>query len=173
MKRVLSVQITITVACLCLLSFMESAQAHEDNGFKYEITKSISPYELWHATAHPAAGERAIASITYYEMDPEDTVEKEGWSLQGWIIGGLGDLGSTPIAIRLWTRDSFEVLLREGKNTIVAGTTVEKTTAVFAIRPKECKEKKPCKDRRFSVSIAGDGKVYINEKLIGISVDVE
>lgn len=150
------------LVCIGFLLPTVVARAAEKPVFKYELVSSVSPAELWHSTQRSILG--GVASIIYFDFDREDAPKKDGWTAQGLVLGGLGDLDSKPIAIRLWSKMPSHLDINASKEL-----SVQKNAAValFETEASNCGRKTVCPAQRFQFSVTGDGKVLVDDKLIG------
>lgn len=156
-------QILKAMFCTGMLLLSVSAmKAGEVKSFKYETISTIAPVDLWHSTQRQVLGNGA--SVLYFEFDRESAPEKDGWTAQGLILGGLGDLDSKPLAIRLWSKLPSHLDIDASKKL---SDQRNAAVAIFvADPPNGCPQAGSCPQKRLEFSVSADGKVSINSKSI-------
>lgn len=123
------------------------------SAFEIEPIKSVTPYELWHSTLHPFIGDGV--SLQLYQFDPEDAAQRNGKKVCGIVLGGNGDLASTPVAVRLWSRSGCTIDAKKSGPSKRDGGSMSLTLM-------ENSRKETIEFR-----INADGKMLVNEKIIG------
>ena len=148
------------VGSTILISTFVGANAADSTDFRYEVISNISSIELWHSNQHLIVGDGV--SILYFSFDPEDAARKGSWIAQGIVMGGSGDLGSKPVAIRLWAKS--HAVLNEDSAAASAGKV--NMAAQFESRGR-CAPNTSCQPARFEFSVMADGKVLADGQLVG------
>jgi hypothetical protein len=151
-------------SCLLIFAFHGSAAAAPASIFKYEIVHNVTPKEIWHSSQDAIDG--SGASIIYFEYDHESGVAGvDGeWRAQGLVIGGLQDVDSIPVMVRLWSKKPLH--LNMDASDQLRGKTLG-AVAAFDLDGTNCAPSDACEASRFQLSVKGDGKVYANGELVG------
>lgn len=163
-QRVIDGELEMKLAyifCLFLIASPWGAVASEPI-FKFERIHQISPDEIWHSNLKPIRG--GSASILYLDFDRESAERNHGWIAQGIILGGLGDLDSSPIVVRLWSRKPAHLNAEISRSLSVKNGAA---VAIFDLDGSICAPNGGCTSTRFLFSVSNDGNVYANGKLVG------
>lgn len=143
-----------------VLSSLQASDAAEQSAFKFDVISGVSTTELWHSTQQLILGDGV--SIAYFRFDPEDADRDGPWIAQGVVMGGSADLGSKPVAIKLWSKTPVTL---NNKSAAASAGKID-VTALFETRP-HCSQKASCPHSSFKFSVMSDGRVLTDQRLIG------
>ena len=97
-----------------ILLFSASYQANASNisdKVKIETVKSFTTTEVWNS-AKPIYHRVRNVSMTYSLIDPETPIMAGQWRQCANVMIGNGDLGSIPVAFRIWTKGECNVEIK-------------------------------------------------------------
>lgn len=116
---VLIVNCTSTIASASAASIIISPT--KDVTIKAEIIESISIKSLWHSLKQFSYTSDSGARITYWATSAENMVTDKDWVSPGVLIAGLGDIDEKPIAVRIWTKKSDQLLKEKSLSVTESG----------------------------------------------------
>jgi hypothetical protein len=150
------------IATLLFVALLRSADAEAQpqgtqigSDVVVERVSVIDTRELWHlgVPQHVISriGKPPGGVIGLWQYDSESGLRNEGWITICLIMDGFGDLAETPVALRVWSKSPTVATINEqppGANRAVS----------FAITVNE---------ERFFLSHTADGRVFLNDELVG------
>ena len=154
----------LVAACSAISPNTEAA----DSGgvVRFERIGDVSIKDFWNLTRAESIHAKSGAAIGFWRFDPEDAPRHDGWVAIGVAVGGLGDIGETPIAALVWTRGNVDLL--SGLSNAVSVSS-DDAVAVFGENGEACSSSPAeCVKPRPKFIVSQSGKVVAGDKDLGV-----
>jgi hypothetical protein len=144
---------------------MSCASATAAPSIRFEKIDSVSTRELWSLTLVGPFHAKSGAVIGFWAYDPENAPRNQDWTAIGVALAGLGDIGETPVAFRVWARDKSGLLDALSKEATSGGAVAY---AIFGKSDDQCveRERDLCAKILPSIAVDGAGNVSIDGKVV-------
>lgn len=109
--------------------------APESNQVRFEKIEVVPIKELWSLTGPDPFFSKSGAVIGYWRFDPENVPRDGDWIAVGIAIGGLGDLGEKPVAVKVWVKGGVRLL---GTLSADASSAGNDAIAAFGVSEQIC-----------------------------------
>jgi len=139
------------------------AEFRYEGDFRYQVADEVSVYELWYSSEQLILSPSG-AVIRYFSFDWESAPRDKEWIAQGVVIAGTADTGTTPVAIRLWSRERSR-LQTELSRTLSGERGL--ALAIFTPSLPKCLDEALCPPQRMQISATREGEVLVGTTYVG------
>lgn len=161
----LSLFVAVAVAALAPARAADNAAGdlRYAGDFRYQIATGVSAYELWYSSEDLILSPTG-AVIRYFKFDWESAPRDQGWIVQGVVLAGTSDSGTTPVAVRLWSRERSRL-----QTELSRDLSAERGRAIAIFTPSlaTCTDETTCTGQAFQISATREGDVFVGTTKIG------